>query len=85
MVEVDAGYKTPSIAKKLQDEATRAVMPYKRPMTPPGYFRKHEFVYDEYYDCYICPEDQILPYRIHPFVRTVLCYTNVRKVKTIRS
>ncbi|WP_197089515.1 transposase, partial [Bacillus sp. SA1-12] len=22
-----------------------------------------EYVYDEYYDCYICPKDQILPYR----------------------
>lgn len=63
VVAVDAGYKTPSIAKKLQEEETRAVMPYKRPMTPPGYFRKHEFVYDEYYDCYICPQDQLLHYR----------------------
>lgn len=37
-------------------------MPYKRPMTKKGYFKKHEYVYDEYYDCYLCPNDQILKY-----------------------
>ncbi len=30
-------------------------MPYKRPMTVKGLFKKYEYVYDEYYDCYICP------------------------------
>ncbi|EGD50183.1 transposase [Thermoanaerobacter ethanolicus JW 200] len=24
--------------------------------------KKHEFVYDEYYDCYICPQNEILTY-----------------------
>ena len=37
-------------------------MPYTRPQTKKGYFRKDEFVYDEYYDCYICPNDKILEY-----------------------
>ena len=37
-------------------------MPYKAPMTPDGYFKKYEYVYDEYYDCYICPNNQILRY-----------------------
>lgn len=37
-------------------------MSYKRPMTKKGFFRKHEFVYDEYYDCYICPNDEVLKY-----------------------
>ena len=31
-------------------------------MTKEGYFRKYEYVYDEYYDCYICPENHILSY-----------------------
>ena len=38
------------------------LMPYTRPQTKKGYFRKDEFVYDEYYDCYICPNDKILEY-----------------------
>ncbi|SPT78297.1 transposase [Niallia circulans] len=60
---VDAGYKTPAIAKKLQEEGVHPVMPYKRPMTPKGYIRKNEFVYDEYYDCFLCPQNQVLSYR----------------------
>ena len=32
-------------------------------MTKDGFFRKYEYVYDEYYDCYICPNNQILTYR----------------------
>ena len=31
-------------------------------MTKDGFFKKYEFVYDEHYDCYICPNDQILSY-----------------------
>ena len=37
-------------------------MPYKRPMTGKGLFRKYEYTYDEYYDCYICPNNEILSY-----------------------
>ncbi len=37
-------------------------MPYKRPMTGKGLFRKYEYVYDEYYDCYICPNNEVLTY-----------------------
>lgn len=61
-VAVDAGYKTPYISKYLLDEGVRPVMPYTRPQTKEGFFRKHEYVYDEYYDCYICPAGQILHY-----------------------
>ena len=32
------------------------------PMTKEGFFKKYEYVYDEYYDCYICPNNQILRY-----------------------
>lgn len=41
------------------DEKT-SVMPYKRPMTKKGFFKKSEYVYDEYYDCYLCPNNEIL-------------------------
>ena len=27
-----------------------------------GFMRKHEYVYDEHYDCYICPQGEILTY-----------------------
>lgn len=58
----DAGYKTPAIAKLLIDDGIRPLLPYKRPMTKDGFFKKYEYIYDEYYDCYICPGDQILRY-----------------------
>ena len=58
----DAGYKTPAIAKLLIDKGIEPVFPYKSPMTKDGFFRKHEYVYDEYYDCYICPNNKILRY-----------------------
>ncbi|GAB7388432.1 hypothetical protein BSNK01_22690 [Bacillaceae bacterium] len=37
-------------------------MPYTRPRTKEGAIHKHEYVYDEYYDCYICPAGQVLIY-----------------------
>lgn len=55
----DAGYKTPAIAKLLIDDGITPLLPYKRPMTKEGFFKKYEYVYDEYYNCYICPNDQI--------------------------
>lgn len=58
----DAGYKTPAIAKLLMDDGIQPLFSYKRPMTKKGFFRKHEYVYDEYYDCYICPNNQVLKY-----------------------
>ena len=38
------------------------ILPYTRLKTKDGFFRKHEYVYDEYYDSYICPNNQTLPY-----------------------
>ena len=58
----DAGYKTPAIAKLLIDDGITPLFPYKRPMTKKGFFHKYDYVYDEYYDCYICPNNQILSY-----------------------
>jgi transposase len=61
-VAVDAGYKTPGIAKEIIDSGVNPSMPYKRPMGKAGYFRPHEYVYDEYYDSIICPQNKILHY-----------------------
>ena len=62
MVAVDAGYKTPWIMKQVFDSGRLPSTPYKCPMTKDGFFRKYEYVYDEYYDCVLCPENQILKY-----------------------
>ena len=59
---VDAGYKTPAIAKLLMDDGIRPLFPYKSPMTKKGFFRKYEYAYDEYYDCYVCPNGKTLEY-----------------------
>ena len=59
---VDAGYKTPAIAKLLIDDGIKPLFPYKAPMTKDGYFKKYEYAYDEYYDCYVCPNGKVLKY-----------------------
>jgi transposase len=61
-IVMDAGYKTPSIARLVLEDGKIPIFPYKRPMTKKGFFKKREFVYDEFYDCYICPNIQILKY-----------------------
>lgn len=61
-IVADAGYKTPAVAKLLIDDGVIPVFPYTSPKTGRGLFRKKEFAYDEMYDCYICPENQILSY-----------------------
>lgn len=62
VIAVDAGYKTPWIMKQIIDSNRIPAVPYKRPMTKEGYFKKYEFVYDEYYDCVLCPANQVLAY-----------------------
>lgn len=63
-IVVDSAYKTPAICKKVLDNEITLVSPYKRPMTKKGFLKKYEYVYDEYYDCYICPNNKILNYKI---------------------
>ena len=60
---MDAGYKTPAIAKTVMDDGIKPLFPYKRPMTKDGFFVKSEYVYDEHLDAYICPNNQLLYYR----------------------
>ncbi|MFA5637972.1 MAG: IS1182 family transposase [Anaerovoracaceae bacterium] len=62
LMVLDAGYKTPAIAKALLDDNIKPVYPYHRPMTKKGFFKKYEYVYDEYYDSYLCPNNQVLEY-----------------------
>lgn len=59
---LDSAYTTPQICREIILNEQVPLMPYKRPMTGKGLFRKHEYVYDEYYDCYICPNNEILNY-----------------------
>lgn len=59
---LDSGYKTPGVCREIIQAGIDPIMPYKRPMTKPGYFKKYEYVYDEFYDCYLCPNNQILKY-----------------------
>ena len=59
---VDAGYITPYIAKTILEANILPSMPYKSPMTKKGFFKKFQFVYDEYNDFYICPFEKELRY-----------------------
>jgi len=59
---LDAGYVNPAICREIILNNQMPLMPYKRPMTGKELFKKHEYVYDEYYDCYICPNNEILSY-----------------------
>ena len=61
-VVMDSGYKTPWICKKVIDDGRTPVLPYKRPMGGKGFYRPREYVYDEYYDCVLCPQNKILKY-----------------------
>ena len=54
--------KTPWIMKQIFDSERLPSTPYTGPMTKKGFFKKYEFVYDEYYDCIICPNNEILTY-----------------------
>lgn len=59
---LDAGYVNPAICREIILTGHTPLMPYKRPMTGKGLFKKYEYVYDEHYDCFICPNNEILSY-----------------------
>jgi transposase len=61
-IVVDSGYKIPAIVKRILDDGKLPITPYKCPMTKEGFFKKYEYAYDEYFDCYICPNNKILKY-----------------------
>ena len=59
---LDAAYFTPAICRAIILNKQKALMPYVRPRTKKGFFKKYEYAYDEYYDCYICPNNEVLNY-----------------------
>lgn len=58
----DSAYKTPHICKKVFSDNRVLSTAYKRPMTMKGGHAWWKYVYDEFYDCVICPEYQPLQY-----------------------
>ena len=58
----DSAYKTPHICKKVFSDDRVLSTAYKRPQTMKGGHEWWKYVYDEYYDCIICPEYQVLNY-----------------------
>ncbi len=61
-VVADSAYKTPHICKKVFDDGRVLSTAYKRPQTMDGGHEWWKYVYDEYYDCIICPEFRVLHY-----------------------
>lgn len=61
-VALDAGYNTAAICKGLNERGIYGCMPYTRPGGKKGMMKKTQFVYDEHYDCYLCPEGEVLSY-----------------------
>ncbi|MDR7076120.1 cytochrome c [Neobacillus niacini] len=96
-VAADAGYKTPAIAQFVFENDITPALPYTRPRTKDGYMKKHEYIYDEYYDCYFCRQGQILKYatttkngKRQLFSNPLECQncpllSNARRVKNIKN
>lgn len=61
-IVADSAYKTPHICKKIFDDKRVISTAYKRPYTMKGGHEWWKYVYDEHYDCIICPEYQVLKY-----------------------
>ena len=59
-VTMDAGYKTPWIAKKTLDDGKIPVLPYTRPKGKKDRYKPWEYTYDPANDSYICPHGGIL-------------------------
>lgn len=62
-VAADAGYKTGPIAEFILSYGALFFTAYRRPGGKTGYFKTYEFVYDEYYNQIICPNDKLLDYK----------------------
>ena len=61
-VSLDAGYKNPAICRAIIQNEQKPYMPYTRTKGKKGKLKKYEFVYDEEYDIYICPNQKTLSY-----------------------
>lgn len=62
LICLDSGYRSPSVAKTIIDDGKKILTPYTRPMTKKGFYKKYEYVFDEYLNGYICPNNQLLKY-----------------------
>lgn len=61
-IAADAGYKTPAIARYLLRKGMTPALPYTRPRTKKGFFRKSDYAYSEELGGYRCPAGQRLAY-----------------------
>lgn len=59
-VTMDAGYKTPWIAKKTLDDRKVPILPYTRPKGRKEGYKPWDYQYDPAKDCFICPRGQVL-------------------------
>lgn len=59
---LDSGYNTPAICRQVTIDGKTIFLPYKRPMTKKGFFKKYEYTYVPEFDYYICPNDKVLKY-----------------------
>ena len=46
----------------LKKDKKDVLVPYRRHITKKEFFKKYEFAYDEFYDCVLCPQNQVLKY-----------------------
>ena len=59
-IVMDAGYKTPWIAKKILDDSRIPILPYTRKGYKEGRFRPWEYEYDVVTDSFTCPRGETL-------------------------
>ena len=61
-VGLDSGYFTPAICKGLEERNIYGVISPIQPRSVQGVLKKTDFIYDEHFDCYICPQNKVLEY-----------------------
>lgn len=62
MIVMDAGYKNALIAHDLLEKGITPLFPYTRPKHKEGMFSPKDFMYDEFFNCYICPNNKTLKF-----------------------
>ena len=66
-VALDAGYKTPAIAKEIIDSGKKPIMPYTCPKgqgkLKEGQYKKSQYIYNSARDYYVSPEAEVFTYR----------------------
>jgi len=61
-VAADAGYKNGPLSEFVLSHHALFFTAYTRPQGKKGFFRNRDFVYDEYYDQVICPNEKLMTY-----------------------